>query len=78
MYVYPVNKSSVVSFIHGYEIGLKNDVFTKGLQSILVNKYKISYNADGWPGQVSRLSKKIDQNWEETFKMVSNEYLNIS
>ncbi len=74
MYINPIDENNVVSFIHGYELGTKHKCdFTQLIKQLLTDKYKINYSSDGWPGQITRLSKKLTLNWGTTFKRIALE-----
>lgn len=74
MFINPVDDKNIVSFIHGYEAGAKNKCdFTQLSRQLLTDKYKISYSNDGWPGQITRLSKKKSWSWVVTFKNIALE-----
>lgn len=74
MYVYPVDESTIVSFIHGYELGTKDECdFTQLVKQLLIDKYEIIYSSDGWQGQISRLGERLSLNWVETFMKVTLE-----
>ena len=68
MYVNPVNRDTIVSFIHGYEIGIKNTNLTVELKKLLSDKYNVIYSSDGWSGQIDQLSKKLNITWIDTLK----------
>ncbi len=78
LYVTPVNRDTIVSFIHGYEIGLKNNNLTDGLKKLLANKYDIMYSSDGWPGQIYRLSERLNLTWIDTLKKLTFELIEKS
>lgn len=43
MYIYPVDETNVVSFVHGYELGTKNKCdFTLLLKRLFTDKYKMT------------------------------------
>jgi hypothetical protein len=74
MYINPVDDKNVVSFIYGYELGRKKKCdFTKLSKELLIEKYKIQYSNDGFPGQITRLAKKLSLNWVTTFKRIALE-----
>lgn len=74
MFIDPVDDKNIVSFIHGYEIGSKCD-FTRICKQLLIDKYRINYSNDGWPGQIKRLSEKHSQSWVMTFKNIGLEII---
>lgn len=71
MYITTQDKDNVVSFIHGYEVGTTTRDFTNSLERFVIDKFNIEPLATGWPGQIERLSKKLQQSWLQTFKQVS-------
>lgn len=74
MFINPVDDKNVVSFIHGYELGTKHKCdFTQLSKQLLTDKYKINYSSDGWPGQITRLAKKLSLSWVTTFKRTALE-----
>ena len=76
MFINPVDDRNVVSYIHGYEAGTKHRCdFTRLTKQLLTDKYKITYSNDGWPGQVTRLAKKLSLNWVIVFKRTALEIL---
>lgn len=72
MYTGTENKDTVLSFIHGYEIGRENkcDFVGRIIQSI-ENEYKIKSGATGWSGQIERLAEELETDWITIFKMQS-------
>ena len=75
-FINPVDDRNVVSYIHGYEAGTKHRCdFTRLTKQLLTDKYKITYSNDGWPGQVTRLAKKLSLNWVIVFKRTALEIL---
>ncbi len=83
MYIQPIEKYTIISFITGYEIGTKHtSVFTALLKIYIAKKFKIECRATGWPGQIDLLSVKLSLNWVSTFKkvlleVVANEGLSV-
>lgn len=76
MFINPVDDKNVVSFIHGYELGAKHRCdFTQLSKQLLIDKYKINYSSDGWPGQITRLAKKLSLSWVTTFKRTALEII---
>lgn len=71
MYITTQDKGNVVSFIHGFEVGATTRDFTNTLERFVTDTFKIEPLATGWPGQIERLSKKLQQSWLQTFKQVS-------
>ncbi|MFY9309786.1 MAG: hypothetical protein WAQ28_12130 [Bacteroidia bacterium] len=76
MYIQPNDQNNIISFIQGYEIGKSSKYeFTESLKKLLIEKYKIKYDAYGWPGQIRRLSEKQSLSWIVTFKKIALEIL---
>jgi hypothetical protein len=76
MFINPVEDKNVVSYIHGYQAGTKHKCdFTQLTKQLLTEKYKITYSSDGWPGQVTRLAKKLSLSWVIVFKRTALEIL---
>lgn len=73
MYVDPVNKDTVTSFINGYECGLADKGFTTSIQSRLSEHYKVEYSSDGWPGQIKRWAESINLSWIDAFRKIASE-----
>ena len=78
MYVTTQDKGNVVSFITGYEIGAKTCNFSILYKSFVAGKFKIQSGATGWPGQIEMLSEKLSQNWLQTFKQVTLQFITES
>ncbi|MDW3194221.1 MAG: hypothetical protein R8G66_17740 [Cytophagales bacterium] len=49
MYIHPINKETIVAFIHGYEVGLGHQTFTEVLSNHLETEFRIKKIALGWP-----------------------------
>lgn len=58
MYVNPISQTTIVSFINGYETGLKNTILTDQISSHLAEKYKIVKLAMGFPYQIEIYAEK--------------------
>ena len=68
MWIHPVNRETIISFIHGFESGSQNNKLTFEMRKLLSESYEIKYSSDGWSGQIDRLSEKQNSNWIEIFK----------
>jgi hypothetical protein len=75
LYITTEDKSNVVSFITGYEMGVKTCDFSNAFKSFVMDKFKIKSDATGWPGQIQMLSEKLSQNWLRTFKQVTLQFI---
>jgi hypothetical protein len=74
MYVNPVDEKSIISFIHGYELGTKHKCdFTQLIKHLIAHKYKIKHSSDGWEGQITRRAETLSLSWVATFKMTAME-----
>lgn len=67
MWVYPINESTIVSFIHGFEAGINNKTFTLELKEYLESENNIYGLNQGWPRQVLLFSEKRKISWHEAF-----------
>ena len=74
MFVQPINKNTITSFIHGFEFGTNRD-FTKQLSQYIENEKGIKCLSLGWWSQIERLATQNQSNWVDTFKEVSYELL---
>lgn len=71
MCVHPVNKDTIVSLVHGYELGRGNKLdLTLHIRQLMTKKYKIEYSSDGWPGQIERYAKKKSMSWVIAFRQI--------
>jgi len=72
MYIIGINKGTITAFIHGYETGRQNQCkFTQQLSSIVAQKHHIERTANGWIGQIERLTEKLNSDWVTVFKQES-------
>ncbi|MTE27039.1 hypothetical protein [Winogradskyella ouciana] len=67
MWVQPINRDTIVSFIYGFEAGTGNKIFTSALKSYLESRYEIFGSNQGWPNQISIYSEKKGIEWCEAF-----------
>ena len=70
MYIHPTSKETIVSFIHGYEVGRGNQELTNLISQLLDEQFGIKRKATGWPNQIESYSKKKEINWIEGFKEI--------
>lgn len=71
MFVNPVNKSSIVSFIHGFEQGINEIVFTSELKEYLKLNHDVHGSNQGWPRQIKLYSEQRNIEWKEAFVEVA-------
>lgn len=75
MYISPINRDTIISFIHGFESGSFNREFSEGFRQYLANKYRIRTGATGWPGQIDQLTEKRSENWLITFNQCALDFI---
>ncbi len=75
MYVTPINEETIVSFIHGYETGVRNTTLTNQISNLLSNKYMISEPAMGFQYQIKVYSEKCELSWVDGFVQIVEEVL---
>ena len=75
MYITIQDESNVVSFMTGYELGTKGHEFSSLYECFIVDRFKIQSSATGWPGQIEILSKELSQNWLQTFKQITLQFI---
>ncbi len=75
MYITIQDKSNVVSFTTGYEMGVKTCDFSNLFKSFIEEKFKIKSGATGWSGQIEMLSEILSQSWFRTFKQVTLQFI---
>ena len=72
MFIGKVSKESIISFIHGYEIGTEGKCNISNLISeLLTNEFDIKKMATGWNGQIEEYSKERNQNWILSFRQLT-------
>ena len=76
MYVQPISKDTVQSFVSGYEYCKKSDYLTRQISSHLKTKYFIEKPAMGYPYQIEIFSKKHSLSWVDGFVKITKEVLN--
>lgn len=77
MWIHPVNKSTIVSFINGFEAGINNKEFTEKLKLHIESKYDVFGSNQGWPNQISIISSNKNEHWNEVFKEIGLHILKI-
>lgn len=76
MYIGKETEDSIISFIHGYEIGSGEKCqFTKILDKYLENEYQIPRMSTGWPGKIRELTTRNNKSWVSNFRKVTLEVL---
>jgi hypothetical protein len=76
MFISEQDKSNIVSFIHGYELGRgKRSNLSADFELLLTDKYKTPYSSTGWPGQIEKLAQRSKLPWTITFKQVTLEII---
>lgn len=76
MYIYPINKDTITSYVNGFIVARKgNFKLTELIRNLLTSKYKIQYSNLGWVGQVEKFAEKLKINWENAFKIVTLEII---
>lgn len=75
MYIYPVDRFNIISFIHGYETGIQNTDITSEIKNYLIKKYNINPSNQGWWGQIEDFSKINKIEWIEAFKRIMEELI---
>lgn len=71
LWISSINKSSVVSFIHGFEAGAKNCFFTNQIKQYMEMEFEIFGSNQGWPNQISIYAKKNGLEWDDAFFKIS-------
>ncbi|MBD0403498.1 hypothetical protein [Flammeovirga sp. EKP202] len=77
MYIPSVTKDNIISFIHGYESGKKQNDLTQTISELLESKYNIEKKACGWPHQIQTYSKRKRLSWVDGFKLIINEIIEL-
>lgn len=67
MHVYHINEISIESWIHGFEEGINNKVFSTTLKEYIELNYDIYGSNRGWPRQIELYSEKYKKDWNESF-----------
>ncbi len=77
MYIFPVDRYNIVSFIHGYEMGIQNSSLTIHIKDYLIEKYNINHSNQGWPSQIEEFSKMNEIEWIDAFRTILKELFDI-
>lgn len=76
MYLYDLDKETVVAFIHGLEIGSNKTINLSGrLSNLVEQKCRMKGGALGWPYQIQKYADKRDLEWFAGFKELVEELL---
>ena len=76
MYVQPVNKDTIVAFIHGYGAAKPADFdFINLIEDHFLHKYSIRGSNAGWPWQIQQHADKNTHSWITSFRQESLEIL---
>lgn len=76
MYIYPVDRHGIVSFIHGYETGSRGRCkFTPLVAKQLTEHFRIPHNSFGWPRQIEDFASQQGLKWHEAFIRVASAFL---
>lgn len=70
MYLYEVNRDSIVNFIHGFECGANSNNLTENISNRLEVTHKIKKFSMGWPNQLERYSENNSKTWTESFQEI--------
>ena len=76
MYIYPVGRYTVVSFIDGFESGIRSQEFSNTLNEYMKEQYGVRGSGGGWPHQVHQLAELWSLSWDEAFKQIAEKVLN--
>lgn len=72
MYVHPIDRHTITAFVHGFIVGSDNNgEFVSLLKEHGHQHLGIRYDADRWPGQISRYAKKNEISWELVFRQLT-------
>jgi hypothetical protein len=75
MWINPIDRSTITSFIYGFEAGIENKSFTSNLKNYLESKHKIYGSNQGWPNQVFLYSEQRAMKWSDAFFELGKEIL---
>ena len=67
MWINPIDRTTITSFIHGFEAGTDNKFFTSLLKDYLESEHNIYGSNQGWPNQVLLYAEKNKLNWNDAF-----------
>jgi hypothetical protein len=67
MWINPIDRNTITSFIHGFEAGSDKKIFTSLLKDYLESEHNIYGSNQGWPNQVLRYAEKKKLSWNDAF-----------
>ncbi|WP_167342056.1 hypothetical protein [Nonlabens sp. SY33080] len=67
MWINPIDKNTITSFIHGFEAGTDKKSFTSLLKDYLESEHNINGSNQGWPNQVLLYAQKNELSWSNAF-----------
>lgn len=77
MYVYPITRDNIISFLVGYEIGSRDRCkFTDLIGRKLEQKYHVEGSIYRWPDQIDRYASARYADWVQAFLTIATEVLN--
>ena len=75
MYVYPVSRYTIVSYVDGFEAGIRSREFSNTLDEYMKDHYGVRGSGGGWPHQVQQLSEVWNLTWDGAFVKVADKVL---
>lgn len=75
MWVNPLNETSIVSFIHGFEARTGHREFTDKIKEYLQDEYDIFGSSLGWPYQIRIYAENQNIDWISAFQEIGNKIL---
>ena len=79
MYIHPINRDTIISFMHGIGFGMgKEPQWTLLLKEFISEKYNIIGGALGWPHQIEKYSNTNNVKWTEAFKSLMVQLIEAS
>ncbi|MDG5493227.1 hypothetical protein [Psychroserpens sp. SPM9] len=75
MWINPIDRATITSFVHGFEAGTDNKAFTSKLKKLLETEHNIYGSNQGWPNQVFLYAEKRNMKWSEAFNELGKEIL---
>jgi len=79
MFISPINRDTIISFIHGLDVGRNSDLsWTDLIKSFMTNVHDIPTGSLGWVYQIDEYSKRNDLNWENSIRKLIQELIEYS
>lgn len=75
MYIHPVSRDTIISFIHGFEAGSFNREFSERFRHYIANKHQVRTGAAGWEGQLDQLADQRRENWLIVFNKCALDFI---